>query len=292
MVVKSFEQYLEIIKNEIQIKRPIFRGQSKKVKDGYKLVPSIGRYEHLKDLNSVELDDLEHHCLETFSNHVLPHVKHLPQNQWELLALAQHHGLPTRFMDWTTNPLVGLYFAVRNTKKDEKGNKLDSAVYVLTEHAARYNEMIRKEEKEKVEEQEANISHKDPYEEYGLEEETAVDNDSEEELPEKDEKANDVENIKQTSVESPFNISCNVVYDPPHISPRIRAQDGVLLACYRPLHEIEDTNYIEITIKHEAHDEIRRRLDEYGVFDKQLFPDLDGMAKWLKYRVFEINGNI
>ena len=37
---------------------------------------------------------------------------------------------------------------------------------------------------------------------------------------------------------------------------------------------------------------IRRRLDQYGVFDKQLFPDLDGIAKWLKYRAFEINGMI
>lgn len=303
--IESFDEYLNTIHSELGQngegkRRLYFRGQSKRTIDGYPLTPSVARYKHLGSLSLTEREQKECEVLEIFSNHLLTYVQHRPQTAWEELAIAQHHGLPTRFMDWTTNPLVALYFAVRNT--GDRG--ADSAVYVLISNPKRYADLKRGEVAQvkpvgDAATEPANAPDGDVYADFDVisDEQPEADINSVlrpagrswiEEFTTNDDK----EILPAPSLPTPFKISENIIYDPPHVSPRIRAQDGVLLACWQPMQPLDEKDYLEIVIKQAAHEDIRRRLDQYGVFDKQLFPDLDGIAKWLKYRAFEINGTI
>lgn len=294
--IESFDEYLNTIHSELGQngegkRRLYFRGQSKRAIEGYPLTPSVARYKHLGSLSLPEREQKECEVLETFSNHLLTYVQHRPLTAWEELAIAQHHGLPTRFMDWTTNPLVALYFAVRNTG----GRKEDSAVYVLISNPKRYADLkrghtIQVKPVGDAASETIPKSEVDAYEDFG-----AVDVSPDTSSTNTDSVNIDTElsaEFGPQELPTPFKISENIIYDPPHVSPRIRAQDGVLLACWQPMQPLDEKDYLEIVVKQAAHEDIRRRLDQYGVFDKQLFPDLDGIAKWLKYRAYEINGTI
>lgn len=273
LYVETFEEYLGIVKEELWDKT-YFRGQAKSVADGFKLVPSIARSRTMllsPDLQCFEKE--ERNLLDIFKNHIIPYIKHRPLDEWELLAIAQHHGLPTRFLDWTTNPLVALYFALR-----EKPNVDQVKVYVLDYKPKTYFDFLQ-DNRQSIRPVQDTATQKskalvetDPYSNF---------DDIEDEPTEVT-----VEITKQAPIPipSPFDISENVIFTPPHMAERIKAQDGVLMAFHNPMEELDSSHYIEISINANARDNILKQLEKFGVFDRQLFPGPDGVAKWLKYK--------
>jgi len=98
----------------------IFRGVTDK---DHELVPSIGRGTEAG--TEGDISTLERDLMEEFKRLSVPELTTPPTSEFEWLFLAQHYGLPTRLLDWSSNPLVALFFAVE--RKDE----VDGAVYMV-----------------------------------------------------------------------------------------------------------------------------------------------------------------
>ncbi len=58
-------------------------------------------------------------------------------NNWERATIAQHYGVPTRLLDWSENPLVGLYFALEDENYDNK----DGVIWVFEDKTAVVDEV-------------------------------------------------------------------------------------------------------------------------------------------------------
>ena len=97
----------------------LFRGESK---FDWELLPKIGRVEFKRVIPKIFKEEF---LIRAWMRYASNLIDKDPKDNWEIISLAQHHGLATRLIDWTKNPLIALFFATFDNEKE------DGAIYVF-----------------------------------------------------------------------------------------------------------------------------------------------------------------
>jgi hypothetical protein len=210
--IESFATLHELLSTYRKDKRWAFRGHSD---IDWKLVPKAGRepYALVKDSD----------YFEAWKRRAVEYAKG-SHDDWDWLAIAQHHGLATRLLDWTMNPLNAAYFAVREAKKS------DAVVYAA------------------------------------------------------------IFRNRAPSGTSPMTTKGVARFLPRGVVPRITRQGGLFSVHgdpQKPLTEQPESldGFEKITIPESYRQCLLEELSYYGINDATMFPDLDGLSKFVNWGV-------
>jgi hypothetical protein len=192
----------------------IFRGHSDA---SWRLVPKVGRAPYRGH---------ERFLFDAWKRRAAEYLAPRPVSDWEWLAIAQHHLLATRLLDWTTNPLVAAYFAVGEPSAGP------AVVY-----AARFAQAYRA-----------------PL---------------------------DINKLEPWTCGGPF------IFRPGSIVPRITRQGGLFTVHDPPDEPLRDRPDLvalrELRIESRYRPGLLSELAFYGITSASLFPDLDGLSRFLNW---------
>ena len=260
--VESLVEYVELI-DSFADRAACFRGAKDPVDD---MRPTVVRSwrrnrrlrEQLGKDRRLELWEYEARLVEAFRRRSLPFLESVPDGHLNWLAVAQHHQLPTRLLDWSRNPLIALYFAVNDRNRHE-GEDGWGDVFVFA---------------------------------WELGEERDVD---EHVLPLDRVRAMRPAERGHITDGGPGAEAGLVLFSPPMISSRFASQEGLfsyqerITDCtFTEVAQAGSLSLTRVTVPGAARFGILKQLNRLGVETEKLFPDLPGLcahqrwvAEWL-----------
>jgi len=198
--------------------------------------------------------EMERHLLRNFRKYAYRDA--VPYDSpWNWLALGQHHGLPTRLLDWTFSPYVALHFATEHL--DCFG--YDSIIWCVD--FIKVKRFLPVPLRDVLEAEGANVFTTEMLERVALH----------------------LQDFDQLS-EEPFV----AFFEPPSLDDRIINQFALFSLMSSPTAALEDwlkdrpDMWRRVVVPARLKGEVRDKLDQANVTERVLYPGLDGLSLWLK----------
>ena len=208
------------------------------------------------------METIEEHLLNNFAKYAEMEHPGIGQSVWNKMIVGQHHGLPTRLMDWTRSPMIALHFATKEGNIDQL-DRHDCAVWRLDVKKLheRLPEPYQNSSVFSVETLEKAIESR--IQQSGLTQLKQYDKDMEE-------------------------YRGMVILEPPTIDQRIQNQYSFFSVVPSYVNRVEeilescgDGTVVKYIIDRNLRWRIRDMLDEGNVNERIVMPGLDGIAQWM-----------
>lgn len=223
--------------------------------------------------------DLERHLLRNFRKYARGAPNQF-SSFWHLISIAQHHGLPTRLLDWTYSPFVAAHFATANHEQFDK----DGVIWVVDYH--RTHALLPDDLKTALYEEGAQA--------FTVELLRNVSREFKGDDVQDESSFHDViRTLDQFDLLGQAK-EFLLFFEPPSLDDRIVNQFALFSVMPNPRRviddwlteaggdDVSDRLVSRIIIPAGLKWEIRDKLDQSNITERVLFPGLDGLSSWLR----------